>query len=1637
VNTVLRILACGILLGGIPGAAPPQEDDPVFVDESKKDYLDKLERYLKSKDWKALFDHHAQASLPRNAHKVVPLAPNQYVGLAEYLKRRFADLPPEALQYYRGQHDGPARREFDRARAAGDLEALDRLVDTWFYSSRTDDTLDLLGNLHLEEGRPREAAHCWKRLLMHYPDSEIPRALTAARLGRAAEAWGNGSLLAEVRKFVKSKGIEGEVIAGGERKNLSDYLAGLKAERPAAAVSTSDRMPSIPGPEARFGKRLVGVRSEVRRWTYDLAPETKPRPAGGGRQGRQTAALPPSDFPFLPAHAVVGGYEMVVFTNGLRVVAVDPSKVNSARPEEGVYFSYPEVPDAQLRPVSAQNPWGGTNSVTRPYIGVTLDGDHAFATLYSDKRGQTAAAPGPAMAQMDIFQGTTRLVCINLRTQEVQWDSDYKGLPDPYRKLEFWERNFSFCGPPLVRGDRVYVGICTSPMGEEEGRVLCLDRRTGIPLWERFLVSVNATRMWFGGSMNYVSHLTMLEEDRGILFAHTNLGVLAALDAVSGRILWLTKYPRVNPQYNRNTGQYGGEFNRPAASPLVLYRDKIFALPQDRVDLLTFDPGTGALLPNPPCKAVSEERDWRSFYRLVGMMQNFMVLGGAGNTESFVLNVDEGIGYNLMTTQVSGTGQGWIDGETLYLPTMVGGKGGLTILHGVRSWRPFDQVPWWPLNEGGNVLRGGNYLVYASATRLSIFADSETVKAEFQRRLRQNPPNPAAYLEYGDLMRINDRWSEAAESYLTFIEAAAGDPAWMAKTREVKTGLHAIFLKRGREAEGPGRLEEAAAHFRSARDFSWDEPTYTEAARQLAWTYERIAEKHTESSERLAAARRAVEEYQNLVRRARTGFLRTEEGVALQKTWKHASARIAALVEKYGAGAYETVEAAAREEFRKAAGLGPDALKEVVDLYPDSAAAFEALSIIVATAAKEGRWDRVASGLRDLRERYPKRWTPELQKRLNDALEKLGDTERLRNELNRTEKLFRGAKIRIDGDEIEVAAYVEKARGGLEKKRPVAPPRLGPLKSSATWEPAQPADGARQLAVGYDLLVPGGLEPPKWSGDLEFFARGSAVELWNVREKKRVWSAAHPGGWTGIVYGTRPEGPGVRVVYVFPGSPGERAGLRVGDAILTLNGAEAREETLDQLPGAGPGARLACSILRDGATKVVKLEPSIWPAFSRPGIVGAVFTGDYTLAVAWEDAVASFDLADGKTRWVSRPVRDRFVLSSLDAVEGRLVVFEKFAPDNRARSPLRDLGTAPGPASLPAEDWHSRILCLDESDGEAAWACAFRFDPGAAALHAVRVVGDPSDESVALIATGIRENLRFAELCVLSVADGKELRRISLATGGGSSIPAIHVEPVTRTLWMIEAQNNNSSRLLKNHYLQAEQPADFQQVEQALDGFTDPRVFLFGFSATPESVAVVSVPADTQGSLKLTVFSAKNGQLLASLKSSGNFAKDRSADFLKDRTLGPAQSGELRFLEGLVTVDSEGFVYLYNESKPASGSAKRAWITAFRVTSDKYCERVWEAVAPRMKISQAQDLADVSVHPSTVLVTTYAGTLPNETESQTVAAFYDRKNEGYLKRTVTDLVIPRDSFNRALEPVRVRRGRVFLNRKGGLEILSD
>jgi len=1630
-RTLAALLALGLvaLVPAAPAAARQQDDDGVYVDEIKKEFLEKIAKYAAAKDWKAVFDNYAVA-LTKYRSKLVrpdPAVP-VWCSVVEHLNREFAKLPADAFQYYRLENDGKARSDYLTAVAEDDRRLLEKLVEEYFFAEITGEALDYLGSRYFEERRPQEAIHFWRKLLETYPDPKIPREVIAARMAMAAVAWPNERALEDVRRIVAAKGIDGKIVAGGREVNLSEFLKGLSVPRPPLSAAIG-KLPIIPDPENRFERKVIGVRNEVKRWTFDLS-ETAQQPRGGrirrGFETPQVASRP--EYPFFPAYGRVGTRELVMFTNGQRVIAMNPSRAAMDKPESCVYWQFPDKDKPPVKKAAPDSNFAGYIWYTMPQIGVTIDGNIALATMYSEKK-----VPEGGNQNQDIFQGTCRLVAFNLWTggKQVRWDTDDEEIHSLFRKLEFYDRNWTFSGPPLVKGDRIYVGVSTSPIGESESRVLCLDRRTGKPLWTTFLGSVpNRSNPMWGGGGRFITYVTSLAEEGGVIFAHGNIGCVAAIHSVTGNILWLSKYPRAAGQRDDNWGRgvIAPEIRPP--NPLFLHRGRLYTLPQDCWEWQVFDVASGKRLDVPAPKKSDGEIQWRATHQIVGVVEDWMVLGG---TESHVVNLVDrkndagevrmpaGRAYSLPRSNVSKCGRGVVAGETIYLPTCDDVTGALAIYHGVGSFKNLDQPKWKEANEYGNLVVAGDYLVVCTQTKAMVYTDEGTIDREFVRRLVQSPPNPGAFLEHGDIMRKNDR----------LVRAAEGDPKWDPKVREVKTELHDIFMRRGDEASGSSdvrQMQTAAEYFAMAQGFAYDERTMADATRRLGETYERLATAKKSTPEGKEFAKKAVEEYQRIIEKSRDSYHKPEGGDLIQKMYAYAQNRIRDLRKAWGDDVVAPIEDAAREALKGAKEGSSEALRKITELYPDTKAARDAWDRMLQELEKQGDFKKLLSTLREMRDKFPERRL-ELQKRLNETLEKLFDWKRLSIELTRTATLFGDEKIVVGEQEMTMREWVSKKLETLRSMNPEMAVSNEPVKAVGEMDALKGPGGRWNLTTGLVPLHPIGLAPAGIDGDHEFFARGSSIELWNVKENRKVWSAPHPGGWLGAGYQDVKAGAelGASIIEILAGSPAEKAGLQAGDVIVQMDARAVRVESFDeQLAAAGAGATVRLHYRRGTALKEVEVALAAWPSDSRPGIVGVVFTRDYQVAVVWEDGIMAFDAATGAPGWTFRAIRDRFTLVRAGAVDGRVFVHEHFRVD-RPRGPYRALSSQmQQEKAFPAEeDSHSRVICLDDATGEVRWAKSFPFDAGAAPNHAVEFHAEYLGDTLAVYNRAFRGNVQSFELQILDL-EGQLKRRTPL----GNNVIASAVEPERGIFYYVEGSNMRILRGLRLWGADAEKGAYAMEI-QLQPKYMDGNAYVCGLEARGDWVALV-VPPWNQGAVrqprgqpavqgtdpKVVIFSLKTG---------------------KEHALVPLPEGRSLPMNCAVSALGPGdMLYVYNvpgtKVNPPAGE-RRAYLTAWRIVEgDARFELAWDAVAPWL--TPQAGTRDVVAIAGSVILYAQQASMPRDASTRAMAAVYDRER-GYLQTVVPELAVTQDALGGTIAPLDRRNGRVYLQTTKALQVWGN
>jgi tetratricopeptide (TPR) repeat protein/outer membrane protein assembly factor BamB len=1608
------------VLGESPRSPQQQQEESVFIDEVKKDFLEKIQKCEEAKDWKGLFEHYAHG-IRRYSQKVIPLDkgpnPERYTSVSEFLTQRLARLPKEAYEYYRLENDGRARSLLDRAREEHDRRKVEQVVEEYFFSSVTDEALDFLAHQAFDEGRVEESIFYWNRLLRCYPDSKIPRAVTAARIANACRIVENEAALNDLRQYAEAEKIDGALTVGGQELKLGAYL---KTVAVAARVSAPRplKVPWALGAEDRDRRKVMGVRNDIRRWIYDYAadkgepvgqaqPEPPNRLAMGRLRRMQMEGQPVpqfGDFPFFPAHTKLRGRDFVVFTDGTRVVAIDPAKVKGTSTTTGIYWKFPTEGQI-LRP----NPNGNGNGMftNRPYAGVAIDGDYAFATMVS----RLEIRPRDNNPNnFDLFEGTTSVKCFHIPSGKLVWDTDAAPLMDDMKVVckDFFDRNFSFSAQPLIRGERLYLGICTSPVGEQESRVLCLDRKTGKPLWCTFVASVSGGRgnPWNFGNGRGVVYQTLLAEQGGALFALTNLGCVASLNSVTGNVLWLTKYRR-SAARGANAGAEMG-FLRPANWPIV-WKGQVFALPQDRSDLAAFDKISGKEIQIPNPKTREGELDWKNMTHLVGIVDDWMVVGG---TVSHVVRLRDFQAYSLASSNTARCGRGMIDGDLVYLPAASnqgGNQVGVLAIYDVRTWKSLDQPSWKEPNEYGNLLIAGNYLVVATQ-KLTVYTDVETLRNEFAARLYQSPPHAASLFEYGETMRENDRLEEAAEAYLGYIRAAEGDPALRPRVLEVKKELHGIFVKRGDEAGERGDQAKALEFYQFAKGFAYDGRTEADSTKRMAQAFEK-----------LQRWKDAIGMYQELIAKGRSLYERQSDEVF--KMTELARRNIDAILAKTP-DAYEEVEKQAAEALRKAKEGGVEALKEVMDRFPNSKTAREAWGRMRDTLLKEGKFEKLRSLYAELKDRFKIDLNLDSYQELLEILRKLRDHERMRYELPRMADRFGPESITTEAGEETVKDWAERML------RELPPPGLSvakPLKRLAELDPLKPTNDPLGLPGGCQPLRPLGIVPPELGRDLEFFARGSCIELWDLKEKRLVWRRAHPGAYLGVVFAdpSVPDLAGVVVMAVRPGSPAETAGVKRDDLLVTLDGRPVTASSLDDLLAErAPGAAVEIALRRptDPQKKAwedrkVQVGLSAHPADHRPAIVGASFTRAYELAVAWEDGVSCLDLATGRVEWTFRDIRERFHVRAFHATEGRLYLYEAHRPE-RDRDVFRGYSDQARNerAIFRAEDAHHRLLCLNDLTGDLAWARAFDFDPNNANQDTQVFFFDKYLSDQVHLLQGIsRPGSRDWVLWAIPSADGRtENPRKNLM---GQVLA--HAADLERGILYYVADVNND-RKDRSLYSVSMDPSrkDFKAIELPLNTkFMPPTHFACSLAANGDRVCLLVSPPQAGGEPQLW-----------SLNLEGK--DERKIALPEGRTLPLGRpTGTL--------LDTNGLLYLYNIPREKAAPS-RAFLTALRIAAKEPAEMVvWDAVAPVVANTPTGTWQVISEPNGCAVFTAARAAIPGQSGETPVAVVYDQADGGYIRAVHADLLVAADGWGVAGPPASWWRGRLYVSAKQGLQIFGD
>jgi len=504
-------------------------------------FIKKADELFAVKDYRGAMKlyHEVISSFPNDLWRIQPDGIHVPSGL--YAQRQLLRMPKEQILYYRTLHDAEARQLFERAKKFYSPLDFAEVAERHLATSYGPRALWELGNIALDQGHHARALFYYNQIRDYCPVHDLAEADLALRMAACYQHLGREKEYVEVRKIV-----------------ANDQQA---QDNAAAFLKAIDQVKVVPPAHFRQARNPEFIALG----DYDLFPD--PREPVGRTEFVWSEANPqPQREWYVRALPWIAGNSIYyLHHNALFCRSILTGKLAWSYGPGGLFDGF----DATNLQHAAQ-----MKSTVRyhPESDLLLHDGLVFASMLKE---------GPS------------LVAVDKTTGQLRWA---KGA---FAATTDTERNTRYLASPAAGPNVVYAPYVleeiagTSHLTSRAG-IQCLDSRTGRLIWSReicqqtpaqFSISSRVRRIRIFGSQPTLKD--------GVVYHYTNAGVVTALDALSGRILWATRYPHESDAHDllkEVTEQLW--FSRP---PLVL-ENRVYVTPADCDRLLCLDTATGKVL---------------------------------------------------------------------------------------------------------------------------------------------------------------------------------------------------------------------------------------------------------------------------------------------------------------------------------------------------------------------------------------------------------------------------------------------------------------------------------------------------------------------------------------------------------------------------------------------------------------------------------------------------------------------------------------------------------------------------------------------------------------------------------------------------------------------------------------------------------------------------------------------------------------------------------------------------------------------------------------------------------------------------------------------------------------------------------
>jgi len=925
----------------------------VLEDPDARRQIERAEQNIASSDFlQAVYELHAV--ITTCGEKVFPSGRDspggsrscRFIGAAEYARFILTRLPDPGRETYEAFAEEKGRGRLEKARSILDVRALESVAAAFSCSRVGRDAYVFLADISLERGDPDRAVFFLKKSLLYNGDED---GTVTLRLARALDQAG-----------LDGDALEYLAAAEAGSASLPDLGKDLEANPPLHLPATGDwltmggaghrNQPMELSPGAGFSKTSWMARTFNER-LHKVHPfkdsEIDSVPFFPIRSGE---VLVMNDSVSSRAYSIHSG-ELLWLYEGPLEAGHESNEIITLREYTRKGFA------KQAGTISDNLIAGGTAAdgivlvnlqAARPKMKKKL--------LYRDVINKPIPVRSLfALSEMDgqllwRFGGTS---------------------PDP----DSFESLLSLPSPPVVKGDRVY---CDGHQIEGGIRIFlfCLDLATGEKVWQTPVGIGQQELTMFNMDFKEFT-ATPITEKGGTLYICSNLGFVAAVDALAGEIRWITEYESMPiPQ----AGHYTEPRPRPvfwANTPPLVSKDVLVTTPLDSSSIVAFNRHTGKILWRVP-----RERIWRTGYRrLAGIRGDKVIVSGQGGAVALSLTS----GAKLWSTPAladasSCIGRGAMTEDKLYV-----NLSDLIVAVDLATGKIIEEIQTAEILDCfRNLFFMGEVAVGVTDDAIQVSFDSRRLLEHLLFLLQQNEGTFEDLAFVGDIYKIEGDYDAAARYYQKALEK--GDGRDSADLYRVRSGLFNVHFSNGTRSLDVGLRREAAKAFRAAKKYAPDDTAFIKASVQLVKIHLALSSGKEGDENRLAEIADSLDrrcgqmvyDFEGLCGAgpARVGYFaalirhrlardtgRPDKvisalhdlldnhpqewyllGDAREPASEWARKSIARIVEKEGRAVYRRFEARARAEFDEALSAGSaELLGSVARRYPNSSVAARAV----------------------------------------------------------------------------------------------------------------------------------------------------------------------------------------------------------------------------------------------------------------------------------------------------------------------------------------------------------------------------------------------------------------------------------------------------------------------------------------------------------------------------------------------------------------------------------------------------------------------------------------------------------------------------------------------------------------------